>query len=214
MKKLGMRRTAVSGGALVALGVLLSASGAHRPPQAPQSVASTSHEMLFVLDPSESKLHWTLGSSLHTVHGNFALKRGSLRLDPENGKASGEIVADATSAETGNEGRDRKMHKEILESPRYTEIIFRPDRVEGRIAAQGTSDVKIHGIFGLHGSEHELTVPVHAEATGDHWTGKAQFSVPYVEWGLKSPNTFLLKADKAVQIDLAIKGKVQKAKTE
>jgi len=33
-------------------------------------------------------------------------------------------VFDATRAETGNQGRDRKMHEEVLESARYPEIVF------------------------------------------------------------------------------------------
>ena len=163
-------------------------------------------EVILHLDPAQSKLHWTLGSTLHTVHGTFALKRGELRFDPASGVASGEIVADATSGASGNDGRDKKMHREILESVRYTEVIFRPTRIEGKVSAQGSSHAQVQGTFLLHGSEHDLVVPVDAELTGDHWKGSAKFSVPYIAWGLKSPNTFLLKADPAVEIELEMTG--------
>ncbi len=207
MNLAGIRRQFVFAGVLLAAGVLLSATAAHRPPQAP------ANEIILTLDPAHSKVHWTLGSTLHTVHGTFALKRGTVRFDPETGKASGEIVADATSGESGNDSRDKKMHKEILESPRYAEVVFRPDRVEGKVQGQGSCRVQVRGTFLLHGSEHELTVPVQAELAADHWKGTAKFSVPYIQWGLKNPSNFFLKADPAVDIDLQMTGSVQSPKT-
>ena len=161
------------------------------------------------LDPAHSTVNWTLGSTLHTVHGTFAITRGSLQFDPQSGNASGDFVADATSGKSGNDGRDKKMHREILESARYGEVIFRPSHIEGKAASQGASDVGLQGKILLHGSEHEIVVPVHAEITGDHWKGSAKFSVPYVKWGLKSPNTFFLKADPAVEIELELSGTVR-----
>ncbi len=183
--------------------------------QSPQStLEGKPGEVILRLDPAQSKLHWTLGSTLHTVHGTFALKRGEVRFDPANGSASGEIVADATSGASGNEGRDKKMHREILESSRYGEVIFRPTRIEGKVLTQGSSHVQVRGSFLLHGSEHELTVPIDAELAGDHWKGSAKFVVPYIQWGLKSPNTFLLKADPVVEIELEMSGALQSASSK
>jgi polyisoprenoid-binding protein YceI len=161
------------------------------------------------LDPAQSKLNWTLGTTLHTVHGTFGLKRGILKFDPASGNASGEFVADAASGQSGNDSRDKKMHGEILESGRFGEVIFRPNRIDGKVLAQGASSVQLHGTFVLHGGEHELTVPVQAELNGNRWKGSAKFSVPYIQWGLKSPNTFLLKADPAVEIELELSGTVE-----
>lgn len=165
------------------------------------------------LDPAQSKLTWTLGSTLHTVHGKFNLKSGVLKFDPVSGRASGEFIAYATSGESGNDGRDKKMHNEILESARFPDIVFRPTKVDGKVSQAGTCDVQLAGKFFLHGSEHEITVPVHAELTANHWKGSAKFSVPYIAWGLKSPNTFLLKADPAVEIELELSGTLQGAAT-
>jgi polyisoprenoid-binding protein YceI len=212
MNSVGVRRQLVFAAILLMLVTLLSASAAHRPPQA--TAQTTDNEIVLSLDPAQSKVHWTLGSTLHTVHGTFALKRGILRLDPATGKASGEIVADATSGESGNDSRDKKMHKEILESPRYSEVVFRPDRVEGKVAAVGASSVQIHGTFLLHGAEHELTVPVQAELTPDHWKGTGKFNVPYIQWGLRNPSNFLLKADPSVDVELDIAGGLQIPKAQ
>lgn len=173
---------------------------------APKSAAAP---LTFTVDPAQSSVHWTLGSSLHTVHGTFALKRGSLQVDPATGKATGEIVVDASSGQSGNDGRDRKMHKEVLESGRFGEIIFRPDSIAGRLETQGDSTVQIHGIFVLHGSEHELTVPGQANLSGDHWTGSAKLSVPFIEWGLKNPSNWLLKVEHSVHVELELKGAME-----
>ncbi len=173
---------------------------------APQPSAS---EIVLGVDPAKSKVYWTLGSTVHTVHGSFAFKKGNLRLDTSTGKASGEIIVDAASGNSGNDSRDRKMHKEVLESARYAEVIFRPDRVEGEIPPQRAFTVNVHGLLVLHGSEHQLTVPVQAELAGDHWTGSAKFNVPFIDWGLKNPGNFFLKVDHAVQIELELKGSLQ-----
>jgi polyisoprenoid-binding protein YceI len=166
-------------------------------------------QIVLTLDAERSKVHWTLGTTLHAVHGTFAFNRGAVRIDPENGKASGEIVADATSGESGDSGRDKKMHRDVIESSRFPEVVFRPDRVAGQVPGQGAANVQFHGIFLLHGSTHELTVPVQAQLEADHWKGAAKFRIPYVEWGLKSPSNFFLKADPIVDIELEMSGAVQ-----
>ncbi len=183
--------------------VVLSALPQHAAPQLPAS------EFVLGIDPAQSKVRWALGTTLHTVHGTFAFKNGTFHLDPANGKAGGEIVVYATSGDSGNDGRDKKMHKEVLASGQYPDIIFRPDRVEGKIAPQGTFTVQVHGIFVLHGNEHELIVPVQAEFAGEHWTGSAKFNVPFIDWGLKNPSNFFLKVNHAVEIDLELKGSLQ-----
>src|SRR6266852_3877324 len=184
---------------------VLSALPQHAAPQPPAS------EIVLRLDPAQSMVHWTLGSTVHTVHGSFAFKKGTLRLDTSTGKASGEIAVDATSGNSGNDSRDKKMHNEVLESARYAEVIFRPDRVEGKIAPQGVITVQVHGLFVLHGSEHELTVPVQADLAGDRWTASAKFNVPFIDWGLKNPGNFFLRVDHAVGIELDLKGSLQNA---
>jgi polyisoprenoid-binding protein YceI len=170
------------------------------------SRAEEASEIVLTLDPTASKVHWTLGTSLHTVHGTFALKRGSLHIDRANGKAGGEIVADATTGDSGDTARDKRMHTEVLESPRYAEVVFRPDRMDGTMPAQGNVSGQLHGMLILHGAEHELTVPVRAELAAGHWKGTGKFEVPYIAWGLKNPSKFLLKADPVVGIELDLSG--------
>ena len=89
--------------------------------------------------PAKTSVNFTLGDVLHTVHGSFNVKSGNVHFDPASNKISGEILVDAASGHSGSDGRDKKMHSEVLESARYPEIAFRPDRVEGRVADLGAS---------------------------------------------------------------------------
>jgi polyisoprenoid-binding protein YceI len=167
--------------------------------------------ILLTVDPAQSTVHWSLDSSLHTVHGTFKVKRGTVTVDPATGKAKGEIVVDAASGESGNDSRDRKMHKEVLESEQYAEVTFRPDRVDGTIVAQGTSDLKLHGIFTLHGADHEFTSPAQAQLSNNQWKATAVFNVPYIDWKLKNPSNFLLKVKPEVEVHLEVTGSIAPA---
>jgi len=169
---------------------------------------SAAQQRTLQLDPSKSSIDFTLDAVLHSVHGKFHAKPGALAFDPASGSISGEIRVDAKSGETGNGMRDRKMHKDVLESERYPEISFSPDRVEGAVASQGTSQVMVHGIFRIHGVDREITVPAEIEVSPDSWSAKVHFTIPYVKWGMKNPSTLFLRVSDAVEIDLAAGGNV------
>ncbi len=169
--------------------------------------ALAAQETAFQVDPAQSDVKFTLGDVLHTVHGTFKLKRGALQLGPA-GKMAGEIIVDATSGDSGSGMRDRKMHKEVLESARYPEIAFRPDRVDGVVASPGKATVTVHGMFSIHGADREITVPAVLETNGDHWTASVHFSVPYSKWGMKNPSTLFLRVNDTVEIDLVASGNV------
>jgi polyisoprenoid-binding protein YceI len=173
--------------------------------------AATAQDTAFQLDPAQTSVKFTLGDVLHTVRGTFQLRRGALYFEPASGKISGEIVVDAGSGESGSGMRDRKMHKEILESSRYPDIAFHPDRIEGPVASQGKSAVKIHGMFSIHGADHEITVPAEVEMSSDHWTATVHLTVPYAKWGMKNPSTLFLRVNDSVEIDLVAGGPVAKA---
>ena len=159
----------------------------------------------YQLDPAQSSVKFTLGDVLHTVHGTFKLKQGDLQVTTD-GKISGQIVVDATSGDSGSSMRDRKMHKEVLESARYPEISFHPDRIEGPVSSSGKSSVMVHGMFNIHGANREITVPAQVETDGDHWTATVHFTIPYQKWGMKNPSTLFLRVSDTVEIDLLATG--------
>ena len=153
------------------------------------------------IDPASTKVEFTLADVLHTVHGVFALKRGDMRFDA-SGKAEGELVVDAASGQSGSEARDHRMRANVLEADRFPEIIFRPDRVEGRVASQGASQVRVHGMFEIHGQAHEITMPFEVEADGGQYNATGTFQVPYVKWGMKNPSTLFLRVNETVSITI------------
>jgi polyisoprenoid-binding protein YceI len=170
------------------------------------TIAASAQPITLLCDPAQTTAKFTLGDVLHTVHGDFKVKSCELHFDPLASRIDGSITFDATSGQSGNGGRDRKMHKEVLESARYPEIIFHPDRIDGNVAPSGASSVQVHGMFGIHGSEHEITLPVEVRFDSGHWTASAHFPVPYAKWGMKNPSVFLLRVGDTVNIELQAAG--------
>jgi len=163
-------------------------------------------EKALELDPTQSDVHFTLRSSLHTVHGTFTLTSGKVSFDAATGKAAGSIVVSAASGESGNKGRDSRMHKEIIESQWYPEIIFSPHDIEGHVEMQGDSHVEVKGEFRLLGQDHEIAIPVTLRSEGSSVTLDSDFSIPYIAWGLKNPSTFILRASDMVEVNIRASG--------
>ncbi|MBV9340062.1 MAG: YceI family protein, partial [Acidobacteria bacterium] len=70
---------------------------------------------------------------------------------------------------------------------------------------------EVHGTFSIHGSDHELTVPVRLQVFPDHWVADAHFTVPYVKWGIKNPSRLLLRVSESVEIDFQATGENRQA---
>lgn len=158
-------------------------------------------ETVVALDPAQTKIEFSVDSTLHTVHGTFRLKSGIIRFDPATGKASGSIAVDATTGDSDSNARDRKMHNEVLESPQFPEITFTPNRVQGAIARDGTSTVQMSGVFRIHGRDHDLTLTVSVvPGSGGRMQATTDFGVPFIDWGLKDPSNFILHVNKTVNI--------------
>lgn len=163
------------------------------------------------VEPADTKIEFSLGSSLHTVHGTFALKNSTIRFDPASGKVSGAIVVDATSGQSGNNGRDSRMHREILESAKYPEIVFAPSQITGKVAADGPSKVNVSGTFRLHGQDHDVSLPIDVVAEGQKLQMTIHYVIPYVQWGLKNPSNFLLRASDKVEVEIHATGRIETA---
>ena len=135
-------------------------------------------EQVFQLDPMQSQVSWTLGDVLHTVHGTFQLKSGVLRFDSATGTASGELVVDATTGQSGSNARDKKMKKEILETDKYPTIVFAPQHVIGTVASNGGSQVQLQGSMTLHGQGHPVTLVIPVLVNGNQTSADVHFDVP------------------------------------
>lgn len=173
--------------------------------------APRAQESIVQIDPARTRIEFSLSGNLHTVHGKFALKSSSLRFDPSTGKINGVIVVDATSGDSGNTGRDARMHREILESAKFPEIVFTPAQMTGALAAEGPSTVEVSGKFRLHGQEHDVTLPVDVKSEGKTLQISTRIDIPYVQWGLKNPSNFFLRVSDTVVIEIQATGRLQSA---
>jgi polyisoprenoid-binding protein YceI len=171
---------------------------------AAETAPTSSGVLSFNIDPAKSTVQFTLGAVLHTVHGTFRIKSGAVRFDPNSGKASGQISVNVRSGDTGEGTRDRQMHASVLESERFPDAVFSPDRINGRLASSGASDVEVHGMLRIHGRDHEMTIPVRVQMQNASVTARAKFTVPYVSWGMRDPSTFVLQVAKSVDVDVTL----------
>jgi polyisoprenoid-binding protein YceI len=173
--------------------------------------ASRAQESVLQIESAQTKIEFSLSGTMHTVHGKFALKSSALRFEPSTGKIGGAIVVDATSGDSGNSGRDARMHREILESAKFPEIVFTPMQMTGAVAAEGSSKVEVTGRFRLHGQDHDVTLPIEVKADGKNLQIATHIDIPYVQWGLKNPSNFFLRVSDKVGIDIQATGRMQTA---
>jgi polyisoprenoid-binding protein YceI len=172
--------------------------------------ALQAQDVVVIFDPAKTRVEFTLGATLHTVHGVFKLKSGQIHFDPAIGKARGAVILDATSGNTDNSSRDKKMHTEILESAKFPEIAFSPTQVTGPLVemlAGKPVQLQVAGVFRLHGQDHAMTIPVavapvSGAGRGGQLEASTKFDVPYVKWGLKNPSTFLLHVSDTVNLEI------------
>jgi polyisoprenoid-binding protein YceI len=166
---------------------------------------------IFTVNPDASKVAFALGGNTHHVDGTFHVQSGSIGFDRGAQTISGSVVVAAGSGNSGDQGRDKNMNTNVLDVAHFAEISFVPKSYQGTVAAAGDSSIQVTGVFTLHGTPHDLTVPMQIHIDGTALTAKTHFQVPYVQWGLKDPSIFVLKVAKAVDIDLTLVGSLSPA---
>ncbi|MGD0912904.1 MAG: YceI family protein [Terracidiphilus sp.] len=164
----------------------------------------------FVVNPDASTVKMTLNSTHEVVNGTFHIQSGSIEFDRGATGMLGSIAVLAGSGKTGNDSRDKKMNKDILEVERFATVSFEPKTYTGAIAASGDSSIQVTGTFTLLGASHQITVPILVHVDGAAASAKAHFMVPYVQWGLKDPSFLIWKVDHEVAIDLNLVGTISK----
>ncbi len=160
----------------------------------------------FTVNPDTSEVKMTLKTNHDIVNGTFHVQTGSIAYDSNSPSISGSVVVAAGSGKTGNDSRDKKMNKDVLNTEKYTTVSFAPKTYTGAIAASGDSTIQVTGVFTLLDAQHDITVPMQIHIDGGNCTAKTHFAVPYVQWGLKDPSFFVFKAEKVVDIDLTLAG--------
>lgn len=162
----------------------------------------------FTVNPATSSVNMTLKTNHDTVSGTFHVQSGSIDYNSSADTMAGSVVVAAGSGDTGNQSRDKKMDKDVLDTEKYTTITFTPKSYTGTIASTGDSTIQVAGTMTLLGKPHDITIPMQIHIDGSSCTAKSNFEIPYVQWGLKDPSWFVLKADKQVGISLNLAGQV------
>ncbi len=163
------------------------------------------------VNPDASKVAFALAGTGHEVRGTFHVSRGTIGFDRSAPAMSGSIVVSAASGDSGEKSRDKHMHSEILDAEHYADVTFEPKSYQGAIAPSGDSSIQVSGVFTLHGTPHDITVPMQIHIDGANVTAKGSFMVPYVKWGLKDPSIMILRVAKEVHIDLDLSGSLSPA---
>jgi len=140
------------------------------------------------LDPQQSKVNFVLRGTLHDTNGRFALKSGTIGINPNNGNVTGQIIIDGSSEDSSEHLRDVITRNAILDVKHYPDIVFIPQRVEGDRDPDGDFYGRITGLMELRGAMHEIGTEFRGHLAGDKLTAQCTFLVPYVEWGVESPN--------------------------
>jgi polyisoprenoid-binding protein YceI len=162
----------------------------------------------FSVNPDASEVKMKLNTTHEVVNGTFHIQSGSINFDRTTSHISGIVIVAAGSGKTGNDSRDKKMNKDILKVDQFATVSFAPKAYNGTIAASGDSTIQVSGVFTLLGIAYDLTIPMQIHIDGSKATAKAQFVVPYVQWGLKNPSFMIWKAENDVAIVLNLVGQV------
>jgi hypothetical protein len=172
-------------------------------------IALAQHQS-FAVNPDASEVKMKLNTTHEVVNGTFHVQSGSIEFDRGGPKMSGTVVVAAGSGKTGNDSRDKKMDKDILKVEQYTTVSFAPKTYQGTIPTSGDSTIQVSGVFTLLGTPHDITIPMRIHIDGSKATAKAQFTIPYVQWGLKNPSFLIWKAENDVAIDLSLVGQMSR----
>jgi polyisoprenoid-binding protein YceI len=172
----------------------------------PESAHAESLSLDF--NPVQSKVGFTLGALLHAVKGSFALQQGAITFDPATGYATGGFVINLASGRTGDAKRDARMKDDVLQVQTYPLAVFIPSRVQDKVVDSTRSELDVDGMLAIHGGNHPMMLRVLVDTKGATMTATTQFSVPYVQWGMRDPSTFLLHVGKTVDVDISAVGQV------
>ena len=170
--------------------------------------AALAQHQTFAVNSDASEVKIKLNTTHEVVNGTFHVQSGSINFDRTASHISGIVIVAAGSGKTGNDSRDKKMNRDILKVDQFATVSFAPKAYTGTVAASGDSTIQVSGVFTLLGTPHDQTIPIQIQIDGSKATARAQFVIPYVQWGLKNPSFMFWKAENDVAVDLNVVGQV------
>src|SRR4051812_35286240 len=162
----------------------------------------------YKVDPAASEVHFNLGASDGPVNGTFRATSGEFTLDPSTGAMTGAISVDAGSGDSGNKKRDKKMSNDQMKAQTYAAVTFAPSKFSAKLNDTGDSAGQVDGTFTLIGQPHPLSVPMNVHMENGRFTATGEFTVPFVNWGVKDPSFMMFKVENQVKVQLKLTGTV------
>jgi polyisoprenoid-binding protein YceI len=142
------------------------------------------------LDPVHTRLGFAARHAMvATVHGNFAVFSGVLRLDEEDPtRSSAEVHIDAASISTGNEQRDAHLRSpDFLDVVTYPELVFRSGRAE---RGEDEHEYRLFGELTVRDQTHPIVLDLEFQGAavdpfGNQRVGfEGRATINRKDWGL------------------------------
>jgi len=174
-----------------------------------QEQRNATGKKMLILDPTATKITFLAGTTLGDVTGHFGMESGVIRWDVKTGQASGRIVIEAVSGDTGSNWENSILQGDVLQSVQDTRITYQPTKVTGALIREGSTTFHMDGILRLLHAEHPLHMDITVEAAGSQLWAATHVVLPYVDWGLTAPGFWFIHADRTVSLDISTTGTVQ-----
>jgi polyisoprenoid-binding protein YceI len=161
----------------------------------------------FEILPSKSSVTFMISTTFNEIEGKAKTFRGSLSIPDTTGKdiatgTTATITVDTKSMETGNKGRDKDMHKDVLESEKHPEIKITIKKITADTALytyKVSADITMHGItktvdfktsaLSFAGADGKLSLSI---------SGKVKINMS--NWGMNPPSIVVNKVSPDVVV--------------
>jgi polyisoprenoid-binding protein YceI len=134
------------------------------------------------------------GNKANTAVGRTPSVGGSLTLDGRR-ITSVQITADLSQLRSDDDRRDGRLRDQAIETSRFPQATFtltQPIDL-GSVPADGASfDVTAVGDLTLHGVTKSVSIPLHAQLSGDVVTVTGSIEIVFADFSIEKPTSFLV----------------------
>jgi polyisoprenoid-binding protein YceI len=159
----------------------------------------------FEILPSKSSVTFTISTTFNEIEGKAKAFKGSLSIPDAKDLATGTtatITIDTKSMETGNKGRDKDMHKDVIESEKFPEIKIAIKKITADSALYTykiSADITMHGVtksvdfktsaLSFAGTDGKLSLSI---------SGKVKINMS--DWGMTPPSIVVNKVSPEIVV--------------
>jgi polyisoprenoid-binding protein YceI len=157
----------------------------------------------FTVSPgSENQVVFASHATLESFEGKTHQITGTITFDPDvlEDSLAAVLEVDLASLDTGISLRNKHMRENHLETATYPKAVFRSSRIlrtSARALSAGQSiQLRVAGLFELHGVSRAIEVPVEAQYLNDGTLHVAtHFDVTLADYKIPRPSFLMLKLE-------------------